>query len=124
MGLFAHHLFFSLITTEELYVTENQYQAKLIRKLKRMFPGIEVLKQDPSYQQGMLDLILLYRDKWASLEVKKDADAEVQPNQGFFVRKLNKMSFASYIYPENEEEVLNALQQAFEPPRRACVSKP
>jgi len=106
-----------------LYVTERQYQAKLIKRLKEMFPGIEVLKQDPSYQQGILDLLLLYRDKWASLEVKASADADVQPNQNHFVEHLNKMSFASYIYPENEEEVLNALQQAFEPPRRSRLSK-
>jgi hypothetical protein len=31
------------------------------------------------------------------------------------------MSFAAYIYPENEKEVLSALQQAFKPPRRARV---
>jgi hypothetical protein len=104
-------------------VTENQYQSKLIKRLRRMFPGIEILKQDPTYQQGILDLILLYRDKWASLEVKRSADASVQPNQDHFVKHLNEMSFASYIYPENEEEVLNALQQAFEPPRRTRLPK-
>ena len=104
-------------------MTEKQYQAQLIKKLRVMFPGIEVLKQDPSYQQGILDLILLYRDRWASLEVKISADANVQPNQKHFVDKLNEMSFASFIYPEIEEEVLSALQQAFEPPRRTRVSK-
>ena len=104
-------------------MTENQYQAKLIKRLRQMFPGIEILKQDPTYQQGILDLILLYRDKWASLEVKRSADASVQPNQDHFVNRLNQMSFAAYIYPENEEEVLNALQQAFEPPRRTRLSK-
>jgi hypothetical protein len=104
-------------------VTEKQYQAKLIKKLERMFPGIKILKQDPSYQQGILDLILLYRDRWASLEVKISADANVQPNQEYYVGTLNQMSFASFIYPEIEEEVLIALQQALEPPRRARVSK-
>jgi hypothetical protein len=115
---------FFLTIKGRVYVTEKQYQARLIKKLRVMFPGIEVLKQDPSYQQGILDLILLYRDRWASLEVKISADANVQPNQEHFVKKLNEMSFASFIYPEIEEEVLNALQQAFEPPRRARVSKP
>lgn len=103
-------------------MTENQYQSNLIRKLKRRFPGCVVLKNDPSYQQGMLDLIILWQDQWASLEVKMSEDADIQPNQGYFVDKLNTMSFASYIYPENEEEVLSALQQAFESPERACVS--
>jgi hypothetical protein len=104
-------------------VTENQYQAKLIRKLERLFPGCVILKNDSAYQQGILDLTLLYHDKWASLEVKRSADSGTRPNQDYFVRQLNEMSFAAYIYPENEEEVLIALQQAFEPPRRTRVSK-
>ena len=103
-------------------MTESQYQARLIRKLKKRFPGCVVVKNDSSYQQGILDLTLLYGQYWASLEVKKDANAPSQPNQEYFVKKLNNMGFAAFIYPENEEEVLIALQQAFEPPRRARVS--
>jgi hypothetical protein len=103
-------------------MTENQYQAKLIKKLKDMFPGCVVVKNDSAYQQGIPDLLILFNDKWASLEVKASASAPEQPNQGYFIDHLHKMSFASRIYPENEREVLSALQQAFEPPRRARVS--
>lgn len=98
---------------EGIYVTENQYQAKLIRKLERKFPGCVILKNDAGYQQGILDLTLLWGPRWASLEVKASEDAGIQPNQEFFVRKLDEMSFAAFIYPENETEVLSALQQAF-----------
>jgi hypothetical protein len=105
-------------------VTESQYQAKLIRKLERMFPGCIILKNDPDDRQGMLDLTLLYGRRWASLEVKRSAIASVQPNQDYYVRQLDEMSFAAYIYPENEEEVLIALQQALEPPRRTRLPKP
>lgn len=94
-------------------MTESQFQAKLIKKLKKMFPDCIVLKNDSSYQQGMLDLSLLWRNKWACLEVKKDASAPLQPNQSYFVNKLNDMSFAAVVYPQNEEEVLIALQEAF-----------
>lgn len=103
-------------------MTENQYQAKLIRKLERTFPGCVILKNDPSYRQGIPDLILLWNDFWASLEVKMSPSASSQPNQDYYVEQLNEMSFAAYIYPENEREVLDALQQAFESPRRARVS--
>lgn len=106
-----------------VYVTENQYQSKLIKKLKHIFPGCVVLKNDSSYQQGILDLTLLHGDRWASLEVKRSADSPVQPNQDYFIRQLDDMSFAARIYPENEEEVLSALQQAFTPPRRARLSE-
>jgi hypothetical protein len=104
-------------------MTENQYQAKLIRKIKKMFPGCVVLKSDSSYLQGVPDLIILWEFNWASLEVKPTAKASRQPNQDYYVEQLDEMSFAAYIYPENEEEVLSALQQAFKSPRRACVLK-
>lgn len=104
-------------------MTENQYQAGLIKRLEARFPGCVILKQDSGHRQGILDLLILYRDKWASLEVKASARAPKRPNQDFYVEQLNNLSFAAFIYPENEEEVLNALQQTFEPPRRSRVSK-
>lgn len=103
-------------------MAENTYQAKLIKKLRRLYPGCVILKNDSAYLQGMLDLTILLPDFWAVLEVKKDKDAPAQPNQEFYQRKLNDMSFSAFIYPENEEEVLAALQKAFASRRTACVS--
>lgn len=103
-------------------MTENVYQGKLIRKLKRMFPGCEVLKNDSGYVQGILDLTLYWGPYWAMLEVKASADAKKQPNQDYYVQRMNEMSFAAVIYPENEEEVLTALQAAFSSRGAACVS--
>ena len=105
-------------------MTESQYQAKLIKRLEARFPGCLILKNDSGLRQGMLDLTILYGQYWASLEVKRSASATAQPNQDYYVKQLDEMSFAAYIYPENEEEVLNALQQAFEPPGRARFPKP
>lgn len=92
---------------------ESKFQANLIKKLKQLFPGCIVLKNDPNYIQGIPDLIILFNDRWASLEVKKDSRASQQPNQQYYVNKMNQMSFSSFIYPENEEEILYELQQAF-----------
>jgi hypothetical protein len=94
-------------------VTESAYQAKLIRKLKKTFPGCVVLKNDSGYQQGILDLTLLWERCWAMLEVKASPNAAHRPNQDYYVEQLGRMSFAAFIYPENEEEVLSALQEAF-----------
>lgn len=105
-------------------MTENRYQAKLIKKLKIRFPGCVILKNDSGYRQGILDLTILWQKYWASLETKRSATAAKRPNQEYYVKKLDEMSFAAFICPENEEEVLNALEQAFKPPRRARVSKP
>jgi hypothetical protein len=104
-------------------MTENKYQARIIKKLEVMFPGCMIMKTDTSLQQGLPDLIILWRKYWASLEIKASASASTQPNQSHFIEKLNEMSFAAYIYPENETEVLSALQQAFKPPGRTRLSE-
>ena len=70
------------------------------------------MKNDPNYIQGIPDLIVLHNSHWAALEVKKSSKAKHRPNQGYYVEQLNKMSYSSFIYPENEEEVFNDLQQA------------
>lgn len=92
---------------------ENKFQSELIRELKMLFPGCIVMKNDPSYIQGIPDLLILYKNKWASLESKKSFDAPRQPNQEYYVDKMNKMSFSAFIFPENKEEVIYELQQAF-----------
>lgn len=92
---------------------EAAYQSKLVKRIKDRFPGSIVMKTDPSQRQGMPDLLILHDDKWASLEVKQSATAKKRPNQEYYVKKLNDMSFASFIFPENEEEVLNAMERSF-----------
>lgn len=93
---------------------EREYQAKLIKKLGRLFPGCFILKNDSSYLQGIPDLLVLYKDRWAMLEVKPSGNASFQPNQEYYLRMLNEMSFAAVIYPSNESDVFRDLQQAFE----------
>lgn len=94
-------------------IKENQFQAKLIKKLKSEFPGCMVLKNDPTYIQGVPDLLVLHKDKWASLECKRSKDAKKQPNQDYYVEQMNEMSFSRIISPENEEEVLRELSETF-----------
>lgn len=98
---------------------ENRFQANLIKELKEMFPGCIVMKNDSSYIQGIPDLLVLYNKKWASLECKKTANARKQPNQEYYVGRMDEMSFARFICPENKEEVLHDLQQAFSTRRTA-----
>lgn len=92
---------------------ERNYQAKLIKKIKDQFPGCIVMKNDSSYIQGIPDLLVLYRDKWASLEVKRSATASHRPNQEYYVDLMDGMSFSRFISPENEEEVLHEMESAF-----------
>lgn len=96
---------------------ESKFQSDLIKDLKDRFPNCEILKNDPNYKQGIPDLLILHNEKWAALECKKSLKANKQPNQEYYVDKMNEMSFARFICPENKEEVLNELQQALQPGR-------
>ena len=102
---------------------ESDFQAKLIKKLKELFKGCIVLKNDPEYLQGICDLTILFGKKWATLECKESADAPHQPNQDYYVGRLDNMSFSRFIYPENEQEVLDELQKAFKLGRKTRNSK-
>lgn len=92
---------------------ENKFQANLIKKLKRLYPDCFIMKNDSSYMQGVPDLLVLNRDKWATLECKKSANARHQPNQDYYVGKMNEMSFSRFVFPENEQEVLDELYHWF-----------
>jgi hypothetical protein len=92
---------------------EAAYQRRLVGILQELFPGCYILKNDPAERQGVPDLLILYGPCWAMLEVKLSADAEVQPNQEYYVEMFGNMSFAAFIYPEVEEQVLYDLQHAF-----------
>lgn len=94
---------------------ERDYQAKLIKKIKDQFPGCIVMKNDSSYIQGIPDLLVLYRDKWASLEVKRSATASHRPNQEYYVDLMDGMSFSRFISPDNEKEVLHEMEQTLRP---------
>lgn len=104
-------------------MVERDFQASLIKKIKDLFEGCIVLKNDPEYLQGIPDLLILYKNKWAALECKKSKRATKRPNQEYYVNKMDGMSFASFISPENEEEVLNDLQQAFRTRRTTRVPR-
>lgn len=92
---------------------ENRFKTKLVREIKDMFPGCIITHLDPNEIQGIPDLLILYKDKWAALEGKKNADASIRPNQLYYVDRMREMSYASFIYPENKERVLNEISQLF-----------
>ena len=92
---------------------ENTFKTKLISEIKDMLPGCMVLHLDPNEIQGIPDLLILYEDKWAVLEGKKNSRAAHRPNQDYYVDLMDSMSFAAFIYPENKVEVLDELYLFF-----------
>lgn len=93
---------------------ESDFQSSIIYEIKQRLPGAVVTKLDARLIQGIPDLLILYKDRWALLEVKRSKDAPHRPNQNYYVEKMNNMSFSAFIFPENKEEVLNDLQRALE----------
>ena len=92
---------------------EKQFQKELIKELEAIYNDKEndVITKFEDIQ-GFPDILILHKNKWAFLECKKEADSSHRPNQDYYVNKLNNMSFASFIYPENKKEVLDELQSA------------
>lgn len=90
---------------------ERDFQAEVIKELKDRLPGCIILKNDPSYKQGIPDLIVLYEDRWGTLECKKSRKSPHQPNQDYYVNMMDEMSFSSFLYPENKQEVLDDLER-------------
>jgi hypothetical protein len=91
---------------------ENAYQAALRGRIEDRLPGSLIIKNDPNLRQGISDLLVLFGRRWGALEVKISRNAPSRPNQGYYVRLLDEMSFAAIIYPENEEEILGELERA------------
>jgi len=91
---------------------ENKFKQKLKKKIQALLPGSLVLHLDPTDIQGIPDMLILYGTRWAALEGKKNAGASHRPNQDYYVKRMNEMSFASFIFPENEEEVLDAMARS------------
>lgn len=92
---------------------ESKFQKDLMDEIKKAYPGCMIMKNDSGYIQGIPDWTILYKDKWAVLEAKRDKDAAKQPNQDYYVDTLNNMSFSRFVYPENKEQVLNDLKKIF-----------
>lgn len=104
-------------------VRENIFQAKFKIELTKEFPDSIILKNDARYIQGIPDLIILNGPNWAALECKRSADAKHRPNQDYYVDKMNEMSYAAFVYPENEKEILHDLQRALQLDRQTRFSQ-
>lgn len=102
---------------------ESKFKTQLKKRLEMEFPGCMVMHLDPTEIQGIPDLIILWRDRWATLEGKQNSKSNVQPNQEYYVKKMDNMSFSRFIWPGNMEEVINDLKQAFTAERQARLPK-
>lgn len=102
---------------------ESRFKTKLIEELEDLFPGCIIHHFNPNECQGLPDLLILYKRRWAALEGKRNNTSSHRPNQDYWVEVMNNMSFARFIDQDNKEEVLDELQYAFGTKRVACLSR-
>lgn len=102
---------------------EGRFKEELTKDLKDLFPGCFILKNDEQLCQGIPDMLVLYNTRWAMLETKKSPTADHEANQDYYIEMFDEMSFAAFVYPENKEEVLDALQSALQSRRAPRFSK-
>lgn len=101
------------------FTKERDYQMYLVQEIYRRLPGkrlrdIIVTINDPNQTQGIPDITVQYQPtgRYAMLEAKLSEKSKHQPNQDWYIDHWGQTIFTAFIYPENEEEVLSALQQA------------
>lgn len=100
---------------------ETDYKTQLIKRIEERLPGCLVLKNDEQYIQGIPDLTVMWGPWYALLEVKRSEKdmRKPRPNQEYYLGFVEDMgAFSAFIYPDIEEEVLDALQRAFQADRR------
>ena len=66
-----------------------------------------------TYTRSLPDLFIIGPNLWAALECKRSEDAPHRPNQDYHISRLNKKGYASFVFPENLEEVLDELEILF-----------
>lgn len=93
---------------------ESEFQAKLVKRFEEeLLPGCMVLVKPGYYVQGFPDLLILYKNQWAALEVKRSMSAPYEPNQEWYIGELDGMGFAAMICPENSKEIIDEVLRAF-----------
>lgn len=97
-------------------MVESEYQASLIKKIRKDLPGSIILKNNSAYLQGIPDLSIFYGARWGMLEVKikepVPGSSDFEPNQEWYIETIGKMYFCRCIFPKNEREVLRGLYKA------------
>ena len=102
---------------------ESNFEHALVRRILRIYPGAIILKNDANRLQGFPDRLILFGKAWAAFDTKAKETAGHRPNQDYYIDLLNQMSYASFVYPQNEETFLHELQQTLRPNRRTRLSK-
>jgi hypothetical protein len=91
---------------------ESQFKRHVKKRITERFPNLDLDFIDTAYR-SMPDTFVIGPGVWAALEFKQSEDSSHRPNQDYHILRLNKKGYATYVSPENVEEVLDELEILF-----------
>lgn len=98
---------------EKKMLLESKFKKDTIRRISRKFSKLDLDFIDTSMYRSVPDTFIIAPYVWAALEFKRSEDAPQRPNQNHHIERLNRKGYASFVFPENVEEVLNDLEVLF-----------
>ena len=100
-------------------MSEATFRTKFINKFcertgKKKNVDIFVEFADAGKVNGIPDLIIFYKKKYARIETKREQDAAKRLHQEYYINMFKKQGiYAEFLMPENEEEIINGLRRYF-----------
>jgi len=88
---------------------EAAFQSDLKKEIEGLLTDCVVLVKPGFTLLGFPDLLILYKNQWAALEVKRSEHEEYQPGQEWWIGELNAMSYSAMICPENRKEIIGEM---------------
>ena len=94
---------------------ESEFKKYTKNRIIDRFPNLDldIIDINAYNFRSMSDLVILGPEVWAALEFKRSKDSSHRPNQDYHIARLNKKGYATFVYPENLEEVLDELEVLF-----------
>lgn len=87
------------------YSKESAFQSDLLRWLRLKGCFVIKLQAGPGVPIGTPDILFAHNGFYGFIEVKLNKRSRLQPGQKEMVKKLNDMSYAKIVYPENFSEL-------------------
>ncbi len=91
---------------------ENLFKKYVKKRIIDRFPNLDLDFITPT-NRSMPDMIIIAPIVWAALEFKRSEGASLRPNQDYHIMRLNEKGYATFVFPENVEEVLDELEILF-----------
>lgn len=98
---------------------ERDYKSQMLKRLEKRFSRYGPVRwqhNDPTANnsQGIPDCTIFIGPFWMFLEVKRSEKSKKRPNQDWWIDHWSRVTFCAVIFPENEEEVFNAMERSLE----------